>query len=949
MVQADRPSDAGDQGVPVLHVIGDVETVQTDPQAGQVGLGEGAERINNLLLDRVDRSPLGQQATAVQDVGLLAEPGLDLTRWSACGRGRGEGAELAGNDHADDQGGAELGVMESERGSRAVQLSLDDLVDRAVDRTPSEGGQHPGPQASVQWQHLVPGRHDRWWVHGVVGRQRHSRNVEGGGEGSQGPPVALECLTQMGNGFLVQVWLSRFLNQDADSGSHGGHGHIRINRGSGGPCGREPAGEVIAYGIEMGGDLSRVQVAGGVDVVEGLGCNHARGRLVGDRAVAVGKLPGAGKVQLLRIARSDAASPADLFEHPVPPVRGPQQLCMVGDEGGELGGGVRAKKGSGELGVQFGPHDQRVDQTLHGAGQRGPVPSGQHRIRQPGATPSLVEDDTTRQGHAVAGHRQSPEGGYDRAMPELTPEAIEVRDLVVDVAGALDRRRAAWQPALDRARALAATITDPLSGPDARMRVANIDHLLALRAGDPAAAMTHLDSCLGIIDQLRAWHHEHDSDQAELIRLNDHEWGVRLNRCQVWQALGDWDEAWVDVERSLALAEVSLEPAKHKAMSLLSASAIKLETDQFADAIRLAEQQVELSRRDSPDTLGQALLSLAQAQARVGAYADASTSAERAAPLIADDVTAMASLHQLRGFLAMAGRDMAAAERHFADHADHTAHHAEALTPDHRSEAAKSRAFLLHSKGKLTEARREYQAEVERSRESGDPIRLAAALCQLSGVTQDIALSRITFRSSSMHEQALVEVNEAQQHAAAADRRHLAAGLDVQYAKYIAQFHETVTRRNADAMVAGLERCLAATVFLHRSTFRVPTARGRRAMAERHTSEAFDICFALAFRLGVKELVAELIELRCAAGQFQSEAAGPTEPGAATVVELDDLDGPNASTLGGAAAGASRVLLAPPPPLLFSPERVVLTEAFDNASRRYGVRGHDDRPAVATW
>lgn len=786
-------------------------------------------------------------------------------------------------------------------------------------------------------------------------RQRHSRYAEGRGKPDQDCGAPFEGLPDLGHGLVVELrlQLTAILNQGRDPSRRSRH---RVGPGSAGPALSELDGEVIPYGIEMGGDPDRVEVVRRMDLVEGVGDDSLRGPVIGDLPMEMGKLPGSREVELLGITCPDAAGAAGPLERAVPAVSGPQQRCMVGNQGSESLRGLAVEQGPGELGVELGPGDQWVDQTLHRTGQRSPIRSRQHRLGQPGRLPSPVQDDTARQAHRVCGHQWSPGGRYDQAMPELTPEAIEVRDLIVDVAGALDRRRAAWQPSLERARALAATITDPVSGPDARMRVANIDHLLALRDGDPTTAMSHLDSCLAIVDHLRAWHLEHGSDAAELTRLNDHEWGVRLNRCQVWQSLGDWDRAWADVESSLRLAEVSLEPAKHKAMSLVSASAIKLETDQFAEAIDLARQQVELARKDSPDTVGTALLSLAQTQARVGAYAEAVTTVDRAEPLLAGDVTAMASVHQLRGFLAMARHDLPGAEHHFAEYAEHTNDHAEVLEPHHLAEAAKGRAFLLHSQGRLREARREYQTEVERSRAAGQPIALASALCQLSGVTQDIALSRTTLRSTRMHEQALAEVDEAQQCAATAGRWHLAAGLDVLAAKYLAQFHETVTRRNVDAMTAGLERCLAATVFLHQSTFSVPTAQGRRAMADRHTSEAFDICFALAFRLGIKELVAELIELRCAAGQFHTDGSVPHDGGAADVVELDDLDGPDASTLGAMEIPASpaTVLLAPPPPLLFSPGRIVLTEAFDHASLRYGaalhaVPGRDERAAVATW
>ncbi|HIT76207.1 MAG TPA: hypothetical protein IAA98_11520 [Candidatus Avipropionibacterium avicola] len=545
-------------------------------------------------------------------------------------------------------------------------------------------------------------------------------------------------------------------------------------------------------------------------------------------------------------------------------------------------------------------------------------------------------------------------------MPELTAEAIEVRDLVAQVAGNLERRRGVWAPTLERARQLAATITDPISGPDARMRIATIDHLLALRADQPGEALRLLDECLAGIEGLRALHRERGSEEAEFTRLNDHEWGVRLNRCQVLQVLGDWDGARDDVQRSLAMADASLQPHHHRSASLVSAVAIGLEREEFAEALALAQDNVRLCREHQPDAMGTALLTLAQVQARLGDNAAATTNADRAEPLIIDDPTAMANLHQLRALVAMAQRDLTGAEHHFADYAAHTADHHEVMDRHHRHEAATGRAFLLHSRGDLRGARKEYLAEVERARAGDDPVRLAGALCQLSGVTQDIALSklsltRITGRRRTMHEQALAEVDQASEHAEAAGRRHLTAGLDVQWAKYVAQYQQFVDPHDLRSVQRGLERCLPATVFLHHATFSVSTASGRRAMAHRHAAEAFTIAFALAFVLGAKEVVAELIELRCAAGQFRVDVEATRDeesPTSNDIVELGDLDDDagGADTLGPAdTAGApAGVLLAPPPPLLFDPGRIVLTEAFGQASRRYGLPA-DDRSPVASW
>src|SRR5690606_5316624 len=111
---------------------------------------------------------------------------------------------------------------------------------------------------------------------------------------------------------------------------------------------------------------------------------------------------------------------AGSFEHLVPAVGDPQQLAMFGDQGGQRSGACLSEEWPGEFRVELGPHDEWVDEALHRAGQWGTVSAGQHRFRQASRTPGLVEDEPTRQHRVLARHRQSPEGRYDRAMPELT-------------------------------------------------------------------------------------------------------------------------------------------------------------------------------------------------------------------------------------------------------------------------------------------------------------------------------------------------------------------------------------------------------------------------------------------------------------------------------------------------------------------------------------------------
>lgn len=569
-------------------------------------------------------------------------------------------------------------------------------------------------------------------------------------------------------------------------------------------------------------------------------------------------------------------------------------------------------------------------------------------------------------------------------MPELSAEAVAIRSLVEELAGRLQQGQPGWQELLARARSLADGITDPVSRSDAELRIANIDHVVALYGGRPTTALAHLDRCLAIIADLRR-----TAPEAELARLNDQEWGVRLNRCQVWQALGDLVAAQDDIELSLALAEESLEPDAHRVLSLMSVAAIRFEREDWAGALAGYGELVEQCRRHAPDGLGIALIGLAQCQARTGSWDEAARTADRAEPLLGGDVDALAALHQVRALVAVGRADVAQAGQHFARHAAITERHAGSVDAHHRSEAAKGRAFAAHNRGDLPEACRLYRAEVDAARaareDSGLPgntsaLRLLGALAQAAGAIQDFALSRppsrLGRRSPRLHAEALAMTDEACHLALAAERRLLAAALDVQWAKFVLQWHPHLTAAAIGDGTAALERCLPATVFLHHDSYLAERSEDRRAVAGRYAAEAFTVSFALAFGLGRSEVVAELIELRAATGELPGLGSDPDDATPAGPTPLLDPElAADAETLGAVAeldlpaadrarealtpqrrATAPRttarlrdgLLLNPPPPLRFSPDRLVLADAFVRAGRRYDLAA-DERSAVSCW
>ena len=92
VVQAHRPGDPLEQGPHVVDVFAgllpDVASVQSRPQPAQVGLCVCGEVVDHLPLARMDGSALGEVAPGMQDVCLLAQPGLDLCRQRVAARAR---------------------------------------------------------------------------------------------------------------------------------------------------------------------------------------------------------------------------------------------------------------------------------------------------------------------------------------------------------------------------------------------------------------------------------------------------------------------------------------------------------------------------------------------------------------------------------------------------------------------------------------------------------------------------------------------------------------------------------------------------------------------------------------------------------------------------------------------------------------------------------------------
>lgn len=536
-------------------------------------------------------------------------------------------------------------------------------------------------------------------------------------------------------------------------------------------------------------------------------------------------------------------------------------------------------------------------------------------------------------------------------MVRLDDDAIEVRRLIEVLAGQLQTGDPHWSSTLEQARRIADAARDPRSRVDAQLRVANIDHVLSLNAGDVAGALAHLDRCLTLIASVR----EVDTDEADQRRLNEQEWGVRLNRCQVLQAADDIDGADADVIFALELASNTDNAGRNRAMTLCSVAAIATEREQWSRALTFAREAVDECGVHCPESLGVALLNLAQAHARIGDYDEASRIADRAEGVVGD-IQAEAALAHLRGFIAMGRKDTERAAQLFAEYAASAAEHAELLEPHHRSESAKAVGFGLHVGADVVAAREHYLRVVEQARSDASPMTLVAALVQASGATQDCALSADSVAEAvEFHAQADELIGEAAELALTQHRFGMAAVCDLTQARYVSQFHPHGTEANREVLRAALARVLAAAVYLHHASFASNRHAERRHFTAERSTEAFATAFGLAERLGASDVIAQLVELRCAAAAFAttSSRAGnlvayPADVeatgGAAWSENLSDLMAGGAPAT---VADEAALVVTAPPPLMLTADTMVLADALAAAKHRFGLV--EERAPVSTW
>lgn len=515
-------------------------------------------------------------------------------------------------------------------------------------------------------------------------------------------------------------------------------------------------------------------------------------------------------------------------------------------------------------------------------------------------------------------------------MPDLSPAAKQVCELLEDANRLMGRGEPGWQCALDAARQIADQITDPVSADDARTRLAILDAQVSQSNGDLEQSLNQIDLALAAIARQRV------RLPDEQTRLNDHEWTALLNRCQVLQAMGDVSAATAVADQCLELAAASLDPIRNTLATLNTVAGLALSAEDYPRAVLLYTQLVDQSRRHSLDDLLWPLVGLAQSQYLLGELAGARHTAARALAICAGDVTAQANLAQLLGLIELAQGNSGAAAHHLSAFAQQCANPDFLLDPRQQLEAAKAEAIMSHNAGHCSSARSQYDAAVDQARKGPDPAALIGALIQLSGATQDCALVGETADREATHQAALSQLDEARNIAVRLARPLITARIDVLYAKYLNQWQELLAPSVRDSLREPLEKCLPAVVFFHAFRLTADSSDARDALARQYGQEATELAMSLAFALGDKLTVAEIIELCSASAQF-----APAEQ----VTDMADLP-----AISGNSPEEPRLVMSAQLawPLLLDQRRLVLAEAAAKAHQRYGLELPVSAP-IPTW
>ncbi|UGT59163.1 tetratricopeptide repeat protein [Nocardia asteroides] len=464
------------------------------------------------------------------------------------------------------------------------------------------------------------------------------------------------------------------------------------------------------------------------------------------------------------------------------------------------------------------------------------------------------------------------------------------------------------------------------TGPDEAIRLAALTNAASMHdeLGQHAEALPLLREALALMP-------------ADAIRVRPH---ALINLSQVQQHLGDLEGAQVSLDEARTLLADSTDPelGRVRVACLLSRTAVAIHRDHWSRALELATESLDAAVRFAPDLAGHPLLNLAAAHFETGRTDLALDFAAqaRAAFTEADDPNARAEADQNTAImLARSGRP------------------AEAAEPLRRSQEYFERAGLAHRAGIGAKLRGFLAEGAEQFAAAEAAYGGALARFEASGAVLDAAEVRVRLATVAARTGRLLDaetlLDQAFSTCAERGMTTRCAQIDYWHAALIeaAQPDRALLARGTDlAVIAAL--ALDAVRF----TFADGTQRAR--WHDEIADPALQVAFRLAYASGNGQLIAELIETRCAGTTIDLDrstgaAAAPTLP--LTWIDPPDEQG-GALTAGGAlelgialaeVAAAAGLAVAPPPRIALPDGRIALAAHLAAAEQRYGRPVRDSR------
>ncbi|MFC8046722.1 tetratricopeptide repeat protein [Nocardia sp. NPDC057353] len=424
---------------------------------------------------------------------------------------------------------------------------------------------------------------------------------------------------------------------------------------------------------------------------------------------------------------------------------------------------------------------------------------------------------------------------------------------------------------------------------------------------------------------------------ADAVRTRPH---ALVNLSQVQQHLGDLDGAQDSLAEAATLLAGSTDPelGRVRVACLLSLTAVAIHRDHWARAIELATESLDTAVRFAPDLAGHPLLNLAAAHFETGRTDLALDFAAqaRAAFTEAGDGNALAEAEQNTAImLARCGRPDAAAE------------------PLRRSQEYFERAGIAHRAGVGAKLRGFLAEGAERFADAEAAYRGALARFEGSGAVLDAAEVRVRLATVAARTGRLPEAEALldQAFSACAERGMTTrcAQIDYWHAALI-----EAAQPDPALLARGTDLAVIAALALDAVRFTFPDGTQRARWNAEIADPAARVAFRLAYASGNGQLIAELIETRCAGTTIDLDrstgtAASPTLP--LTWIDPPEQQG-GALTAGGAVelgialaevAAAAGLAVAPPPRIALPGGRIALAGHLAAAEQRYGRPVRDNR------